>query len=167
MFAARNTFKASSNSLRGAVHRIVCFGVLHLLTAVVIRGDQSVGLVWERSPYQVAGYVVHCGLKSSDLPVSFSVGNVTETRVWGVVEGATCYFCVTAYAVGNLESKPSNEIEYSVPTMGVTNTNSTAAFLLGAASGTPPANSILSVCTNGGGTIRPNLADTQLVNGRI
>jgi hypothetical protein len=159
-------FKASSGSLRGAVHRIVCLGVLHLLTAVAVRGDQSVRLAWDRSPSPVAGYVVHCGLKSGDLPVSFSVDNVTETTVWGLVEGATYYFSVTACAVGKLESEPSNEVEYSVPTMGVTNTNSTAAFLLGAVSGTPPAKSILRVRTSGGGNISPNLAGAQLINGK-
>ena len=79
-------------------------------------GTQSVTLAWDASAdVNVIGYNVYYGPASGSYTNKIPVGNVTNVTINGLVEGATYYFAVTAYDSSGLESVPSNEVSYSVP----------------------------------------------------
>ncbi|MBV8901040.1 MAG: fibronectin type III domain-containing protein, partial [Verrucomicrobia bacterium] len=78
---------------------------------------QSVSLVWDANPESdVAGYRVHYGTSSGNYSQSVDVGNVTATTISNLAAGQTYYFVTTDYNTAGLESLPSNEVAYTVPT---------------------------------------------------
>ncbi len=79
-------------------------------------GDQSVTLAWDPNPEpDVSGYIVYFGNASRDYPSSTNVGNVTTATVYGLQEGLTYYFAITATNTAGLESDYSNEVTNSIP----------------------------------------------------
>lgn len=77
----------------------------------------AVSLAWDPSPDdRVSGYAVHSGLQSSNYNVRIDVGNVTQCTITNLTIGSTYYFVATAYTTNGLESLPSNEVSYTVPT---------------------------------------------------
>lgn len=89
---------------------------LFVLFVCTIRAA-SVSLAWDpNSETNLAGYVIYYGTASGQYSNSNNVGNVTNTTVSGLLEGVTYYFVATAYDASGLESDPSNEVSYQVPT---------------------------------------------------
>ena len=83
--------------------------------------SQSVSLAWDpNSETNLAGYVIYYGTASGQYSSSNNVGNTTNTTVSGLMEGGNYYFVVTAYDASGLESDPSNEVNYQVPSAGPT-----------------------------------------------
>lgn len=77
---------------------------------------QSVFLLWNANPApDIVGYRVHYGTSSGNYSQSNDVGNVTGTTISNLNAGQTYYFAVTDYDTSGLESLPSNEVAYSVP----------------------------------------------------
>jgi hypothetical protein len=82
----------------------------------VAQTAQSVTLRWDANPEpDVAGYRVYYGTSSGKYSQSNDVGNVTGTTISNLTAGQTYYFVVTDYDTSGLESLPSNEVAYSVP----------------------------------------------------
>jgi List-Bact-rpt repeat protein/fibronectin type III domain protein len=81
---------------------------------------QSITLVWDPSTSAaVNGYNIYYGSASGSYTNKVIASNVTNATVSGLLEGATYYFAATAYDSSGLESDPSNEVSYSVPTGAV------------------------------------------------
>ena len=77
---------------------------------------QSVTLAWTPSPSpEVDGYIVHYGLVSGNYTKQVWVGNGTSGQITDLEEGQTYYFAVTDYDAAGVESLPSNEAVYTVP----------------------------------------------------
>jgi hypothetical protein len=88
---------------------------LAILIATV-QAAHSVTLAWNASAdTNVIGYFVYYGAASSVYTNKVAVTGVTRATITGLVEGVTYYFAVTAFNVAGLESTPSNEISYAVP----------------------------------------------------
>jgi len=84
----------------------------------------SVTLAWDPSTSpDVAGYNIYYGTTSGSYPSKVSLGNVTTTTISSLVAGTTYYFVATAYNSLGLESTPSNELPYTVPTAPANSTN--------------------------------------------
>lgn len=100
------------------------------LIALNSRGDQSVTVEWDKNPEpDVNGYVVYYGNTSRNYPYSTNVGNVTTATIYGLSEGKTHYFAVTARNSIGLESDFSNELTNSIPDT-VTNTAPTISVMI-------------------------------------
>lgn len=81
-----------------------------------LRADQSVTLAWDPNPEpDVSGYLVYYGTASRNYPSSTNVGNVTTATVYGLQEGRSYYFAVTAKNTSGLESDFSNEVTNAIP----------------------------------------------------
>lgn len=87
-----------------------------------VQAQQSVTLAWDPPApgADVAGYTIYYGPAAGVYTNSLKVGNVFQATVSGLTEGAVYYFTVTDYNQAGLESRPSNEIVYTVPTRCVT-----------------------------------------------
>jgi regulation of enolase protein 1 (concanavalin A-like superfamily) len=86
--------------------------------------NQTVILAWDSSPDPaVVGYFRYYGSASGTYTNKADAGDVTNATVSGLLQGKTYYFCVTAYDSSGLESLPSTEVSYLVPT----STNSATA----------------------------------------
>ena len=71
----------------------------------------SVTLQWDANPEpDIAGYTVYYGTASRTYPQSTNVGNVTLATVYGLTNGTTWFFAVTASNTNKLESDFSNEV---------------------------------------------------------
>ena len=78
---------------------------------------QSVSLAWDASPSPgIASYIVRYGTASGVYSVATNVGNKTAATVAGLQQGQTYYLAVTAQDAAGIESLPSNEASYQVPT---------------------------------------------------
>src|SRR6266581_258578 len=87
---------------------------------VPARGDQSVTLAWNPdTETNISNYNLYYGGASGVYTNSANVGNATNCTVAGLQSAATYYFAVTADNTSGLESPPSNEISYTVPTVVV------------------------------------------------
>jgi hypothetical protein len=77
---------------------------------------KTVTLAWDPSPDpSVLGYCVHYGTASRAYTGSVDANGATKASVSGLVPGRTYYFAVTAYNQQRIESAPSGEIVYTVP----------------------------------------------------
>ena len=77
---------------------------------------ESVTLAWDASEGQdVIGYRIYCGFSSGERSSSLEVGPYLATVVSNLKPGGTYFFVVKAYNREGLESIPSNEVEYTVP----------------------------------------------------
>lgn len=87
-----------------------------LLTCGVAKGASTVLLQWTpNTDPSVSGYNVYYGNQSRNYTNSFSVGNMTNAAVHGLVEGQNYFFAVTAYDDIGDESDYSDESVYVVP----------------------------------------------------
>jgi hypothetical protein len=90
------------------------FGSAFQLTPLLA---QSVTLAWDASVSpEVSGYIVRYGTTSGVYSVATNVGKVTSAPVTGLQAGQTYYLTVTATTSAGIESPPSNEATYLVPT---------------------------------------------------
>jgi hypothetical protein len=95
---------------------ILLLALLHTSAQAV----QSVTLAWNPSAdTNVTGYFAYYGVASQSYTNKINVGNVTGLTISGLVEGTTYFFAITAYNILGLESVPSNEVSYSVPSVVV------------------------------------------------
>lgn len=79
---------------------------------------QQVTLVWQASAgADIAGYNVYYGVASGQYTAKITVTNGTTATISGLLEGVTYYFVVTAFNSLGLESGPSNEVAYVVPSL--------------------------------------------------
>lgn len=77
---------------------------------------QSVTLAWQPSANPTAiGFKIYYGPSTRVYTNSFSVGNVTNATISGLVEGATYCFAATTYDNANHESAFSPEAAYLIP----------------------------------------------------
>ncbi len=95
--------------------------VLLMTTLVSIAGlaraSESVTLAWDPSlDSDLAGYKIYYGPASGTYTNEIDLGLVTTNTVCCLTPGATYFFVVTVYNTAGLESDPSNEISYTVPT---------------------------------------------------
>lgn len=95
--------------------------ILALAVAQSLVADQSVTLAWDPNPEpDVDSYTVYYGTAPRTYPQSTNVGNVTTATVYGLREGLTHYFAITARNTSGLESDFSNEVTNAIPS-NVTN----------------------------------------------
>src|SRR5687768_15710301 len=81
---------------------------------------ETVQLAWDASPSAgVSAYVVRYGIASGAYSSATNVGNQTAASVAGLQAGQTYYFAVSARDSAGLESPPSNQATYTVPTTGL------------------------------------------------
>ncbi|HZR17489.1 MAG TPA: Ig-like domain-containing protein [Verrucomicrobiae bacterium] len=81
-----------------------------------VQGLQSVTLAWNTTAdTNVVGYFRYYGPASGNYTNKVNVGKVTSATIPGLTEGATYFFAITDYVGTGLESVPSNEIGYTVP----------------------------------------------------
>jgi len=92
------------------------FILLFFIFLAIIKSAQSVSLAWDpNSETNLAGYVIYYGTASGQYSNSNNVMNTTNTTVAGLLNGVMYFFVVTAYDASGLESDPSNEVAYRVP----------------------------------------------------
>ena len=73
------------------------FTFFYLCTALLANADQSVTLAWDPNPEpDVCCYLVYYGTNSRNYPYSTNVGNVTTATVYGLMEGVSWFFALTA-----------------------------------------------------------------------
>jgi len=81
-----------------------------------VQAAQSVSLAWDRSTDTSAtGYKLYYSEVGGSTTSAIDVGNSTTGSVPGLVETRTYRFYVTAYNSSQVESVPSNLIDYTVP----------------------------------------------------
>lgn len=103
-------------SLRSLARWLAELGIILFGTTRVI-AQSTVTLAWDpNTETNLAGYIVYYGTNPGVYTTSITLGNVTNNTVSGLREGRTYCFAVTAYNTDGLESEPSNEISYLVPT---------------------------------------------------
>jgi len=124
-----------------------------LTPGVYGQATTNVTLVWNASSCtNVAGYKLYYGVASQTYTSLVSVANVTNATVGGLVEGTTYYFAATTLDSQGIESPPSTEINYTVPT----NSSSTVP----STTNTPPAISSVANQTIAVNTVTPTLPFT-------
>ena len=105
---------------RHGIRRLIYSSLLCLLPYAGV-ASQSVLLEWDpNSETNLAGYVIYYGTASGRYTSSNILNKTPTTRVSGLDQGVTYYFAVTAYDTMGLESDPSNEVSYQVPSLGPT-----------------------------------------------
>jgi len=78
--------------------------------------QQQAVLAWDPSPDPaVKGYNVYCGGSSQSYTNLINAQAGTNLTVTGLVAGGTYYFAATSYDASGLESVPSAEVVYTVP----------------------------------------------------
>lgn len=82
---------------------------------------QAVRIGWDAS-IGASGYRLYYGTNSGVYRVSVDVGTNLTATIIGLTTGPTNYFIVTAYNAHGIESLPSEELAYSVPSGPITNT---------------------------------------------
>jgi len=95
-------------------------GLLTLwLATTPLAAFQSVTLAWDPNPEpDVRAYIVYYGTAPRTYTASTNVGNVTTATVYGLTEGLTYYFAITATNTTGLESNLSNEVTNAIPVAG-------------------------------------------------
>jgi hypothetical protein len=79
----------------------------------------GVTLAWDPNPEpNIVGYVIYSGQQSESYTQRIEVGNVTQTTISNLQPGITYYFAMTALNNSGIESDPSPEISYTVPSSG-------------------------------------------------
>jgi len=90
--------------------------VLWLSVCATAWSSQSVTLTWNASAdANVSGYFVYYGSASGIYTNKVALGDVTSATISDLVEGTSYFFTVTAYDTSGLESVPSNEAQFDVP----------------------------------------------------
>ena len=84
---------------------------------VRVRGTVNVTLAWNPSPdSDIAGYRLNYGVTSGTYTHALDIGTRTDATVTGLDEGVTYFFAAVSYNSFGLESQPSNEVSFTVPT---------------------------------------------------
>jgi hypothetical protein len=97
------------------------FQFLWLLAALVIvtpaRGAQDISLAWDASTdTNVMGYAIYYSTNSGDWNARFDCGSNILATFSSLNMGTTYYFVVVAYDSSAMESLPSDEVSFTVPT---------------------------------------------------
>ena len=90
--------------------------ILALLALSPVAG--AVTLAWDASTdATVVGYKLHFGAASGKWTIHVDIGNVTTARttIPPLTAGATYFAVVTAYNAAGVESLPSNEVSFTLP----------------------------------------------------
>jgi hypothetical protein len=102
-----------------SICRFEKFGLMVLacfLACSIAEGNSSVSLEWNpNTDPSVDGYNVYYGGASHDYTNVIPLGNTTNVRVDGLMEGKAYYFAVTARDAYGDESDFSDETAYLVP----------------------------------------------------
>jgi hypothetical protein len=99
------------------------------------------------SESDLAGYRLHWEITSGSPTQHIDVGNVTTGTITGLETGVRYFITVTAYNTSWLESRPSNEISYTPPTL-IPQTTSKLTVINGTGSTVYPIGSIVEVSAN-------------------
>jgi hypothetical protein len=76
---------------------------------------QSVSLAWNPGPSGDTGYYIYYGTHSGSYSAKIDVGTNTIATLSGLTIGQTYYFAVTGYNSARMESLPSNQASFVVP----------------------------------------------------
>ena len=88
--------------------------LLALLISIV--SAAAVELSWDAVDHpEVYGYLLHYGPDPAAPSQHVAVGKVTSSQVEGLPIGSTIYFTCTAHNAAGAESRPSNQVSYTVP----------------------------------------------------
>lgn len=86
-------------------------GILFPMICVICQADDRVTLAWDPNPEpDVNAYLIYYGTNSRAYPYSTNVGNITRATVYGLSNGITWYFALTAQNTAGLESDFSSEV---------------------------------------------------------
>lgn len=90
--------------------------ILNTPSAPVVAIENSVSFQWEASPDEtVVGYVLYWRATNNiAITNRLDVGNVLFATVFGISEGTTYQYWVTAYDGTSIESEPSNTVTHSL-----------------------------------------------------
>jgi len=103
--------------------RLLIWGLIILVCSAFAIEAAVVTLAWDvSSSPNIAGYRLYSGTTSGVYSQTIEVGNATSTLVSNLVTGKTYFFVVTAYNAMGVESAPSNEVSYLVPSPTATPT---------------------------------------------
>ena len=87
-----------------------------IISSAVYAGDQSVTLAWDANPESdIAAYIIYSGTNSGAYTQATNVGNITRATVYGLEDGVTSYFALTAVNTAGLESDYSAEVSNVIP----------------------------------------------------
>jgi hypothetical protein len=104
---------------RAAILSAICGGILASIP-LPASAVQNVTLTWNPSTSpNVVGYDIYYGPACGTYTNKISVGNVTNSTVSGLPDGACNYFVVKARATSGLESLPSNEVAFTIPNLAI------------------------------------------------
>lgn len=100
-------------------------GVCRVTTCVMIwmfiacgAGAVSITLQWDPSPSSnVVGYAVYYGTSSASYTARVDAGGQTTVSINDLIESTTYYFVAVAYTDYGVESLPSSELAYTVPSL--------------------------------------------------
>lgn len=102
---------------------LLLIGVLFCSLPAVAQAAQ-VTLAWDpNQEADVAGYRVYYGTCSSTYPFMVDAGNQASCTITSLESGQTYYFAVTAYDSQGNESDFSSEVQYSVPSVPLVDTD--------------------------------------------
>lgn len=88
-----------------------------MVLAVTSVRATTVNLAWDpSSDSTVTGYIVHYGVVGGTSTNTMDVANQTTASVPNLTAGANEFFYVTSYNGQRVDSPPSNEITYTIPT---------------------------------------------------
>ena len=126
----------------------------------------DVSLSWNaNSESDLAGYRLHWGTTSGSPTQHIDVGNVTTGTITGLETGVRYFITVTAYNTSLLESRPSNEVSYTPPTL-IPQAASKLTVTSGSGSNVYPTGSIVKVSANGppqGKVFAMWVGDTEII----
>ncbi len=102
-------------AIRGVLSRRAFFVIGFISLIARVSEAESVRLAWNSNPEpDIAGYRLFWGPLNSGATAR-DVGNTTQAEITDLTPGSTYYFYVTAYNTSGLESDPSTNITYTVP----------------------------------------------------
>jgi fibronectin type III domain protein/List-Bact-rpt repeat protein len=152
----------SLTPIRAIAAKLVSF-LLFILTAHCA----DVSLSWKaNTESDLAGYRLHWGKTSGSPTQDRDVGNVTTGTITGLEAGVRYFITVTAYNTSRLESRPSNEVSYTPPTL-IRQTTSKLTVINGSGSNVYPIGSVVKVNANKppqGMVFEMWMRDTEILN---
>lgn len=139
-------------------HPVLAFAVFGGLLATVpfqafaSQSLQTLTLAWNASSSPaVAGYTIYYGSQLGSYPNKISVGNVTNATISGLNLSVRNYFVVTARDTLGLESLPSNQVSYVIPSLfslAMQMVQGNPAAVIITSTGATPANWVLESSSN-------------------
>lgn len=90
------------------------------LSIIAAEPKASVGLAWNaNTEADLAGYRLYRGTNSGSYVFTRDIGLQIQAVETNLVPGITYFWVVTAYNRTGLESEPSNEVSYTIPSITV------------------------------------------------